>query len=320
MSGTYMGNSQHLAPGAVGGTGSAPTALQDSRPLFRVAIFGLNYKFQRLLEIVVRHARHNQYRFVLAGSRGPGDYDIALVDMTTKGGPEVAATLNRLIGGQAIVRVGRRADPTRPIDDLVYQNFTMNLLVALNRVAESGIRRAVSGVGQVAQVVRREIARAGDNLLSPLSGTPVRLAPLPVQRATNLRALIVDDSATVRRQMCLALQQMGMDADAVGLAQEALDQLSVRSYDIIFADVMMPGMDGYKLTKLIKKDRNLRAIPVVILTSRSSPFDLARGAFAGCNSYLVKPVSLKSLKRTILKNLSRTLPMDSPLPAGLRPA
>jgi CheY-like chemotaxis protein len=315
-----MGNSQHLASQSVQAQGSLPVAHADSRPLFRVAIFGLNYKFQRLLEIVVRHARHNQYKFVLAGSRGPGDYDIALVDMTTKGGPEVAATLHRLIGGQAIVRVGRRADPTRPIDDLVYQNFTMNLLGALNRVAESGIRRAVSSAGQVANVVRREISRAGDSLLAAQRAPAVRMAPLPVQRSTNLRALIVDDSASVRRQMCLALQQMGLDADAVGLAQEAMDQLSVRSYDIIFADVMMPGVDGYKLTKMIKKDRALRDIPVVILTSRSSPFDLARGAFAGCNSYLVKPVSLKSLKRTILKNLSRSLPMDSPLPAGLRPA
>jgi CheY-like chemotaxis protein len=320
MSRTYMGNSQHLAPQSVAAQGSLPAAHTDSRPLFRVAIFGLNYKFQRLLEIVVRHARHNQYKFVLAGSRGPGDYDIALVDMTTKGGPEVASTLNRLIGEQAIVRVGRRSDTTRPIDDLVYQNFTMNLLGALNRVAESGIRRAVSGAGQVANVVRREISRAGDSLLAAQRPTVVRLAPLPVQRSANLRALIVDDSASVRRQMCLALQQMGLDADAVGLAQEAMDQLSVRSYDIIFADVMMPGVDGYKLTKMIKKDRALRNIPVVILTSRSSPFDLARGAFAGCNSYLVKPVSLKSLKRTILKNLSRSLPMDSALPAGLRPA
>ena len=47
-------------------------------------------------EIVLKHARHNQYRFVLTPSRGPGEYDIAMVDMTAKGGCEVATTLPRL--------------------------------------------------------------------------------------------------------------------------------------------------------------------------------------------------------------------------------
>ena len=48
-------------------------------------------KFQRILEIVLKHARHNQYRFVLTASRGPGEYDIAMVDMTAKGGFEVGS-------------------------------------------------------------------------------------------------------------------------------------------------------------------------------------------------------------------------------------
>jgi twitching motility two-component system response regulator PilG len=65
----------------------------------------------------------------------------------------------------------------------------------------------------------------------------------------------------------------------------------------------MPEMDGYKLTREIKRNRLLRAMPVIILTSRSSPFDLARGALAGCNSYLVKPVSLYSLRETVARHL-----------------
>jgi twitching motility two-component system response regulator PilG len=67
----------------------------------------------------------------------------------------------------------------------------------------------------------------------------------------------------------------------------------------------MPDMDGYRMTRLIKKNRSLRGMPVVILTSRSSPFDLARGALAGCNSYLVKPVTLQSLRDTVMKHLRR---------------
>jgi len=77
-------------------------------------------------------------------------------------------------------------------------------------------------------------------------------------------------------------------------------------------------MAGYRMTRLIKKNRSLRGMPVVILTSRSSPFDLARGALAGCNSYLVKPVTLQSLRETLNRHLSRAVRRDgggSPVPA-----
>jgi twitching motility two-component system response regulator PilG len=77
-------------------------------------------------------------------------------------------------------------------------------------------------------------------------------------------------------------------------------------------------MDGYQLVREIKRTRETRKMPVVILTSRSSPFDLARGAIAGCNSYLVKPVSLQSLRETLVRHL-RPGGADAP-PRGLSTA
>lgn len=119
------------------------------------------------------------------------------------------------------------------------------------------------------------------------------------------RALIVDDSPTVRRQLSLALHQIGLDSEAVASAREALEVLAMRRYELVLADVVMPDMDGYRLTRTIKRNRALRGIPVVILTSRSSPFDLARGALAGCNSYLVKPVSMQALRDTVQRQLRK---------------
>ncbi len=116
------------------------------RPEIRVAAFGLGGKFQRILEIVFRHARHNPYRFVLAASRGPGDYDLALVDMTAKGGPEVAQTLRRLPEGRPIVTVGRREDPTRARDDLVLQRFALNVLAVLNGTVERHLVRPAAAM------------------------------------------------------------------------------------------------------------------------------------------------------------------------------
>ena len=119
------------------------------------------------------------------------------------------------------------------------------------------------------------------------------------------RVLVVDDSPTVRRQLGAALGQMGLDFESAESAQQALERLAIRRFELVLADVVMPDMDGYRLTRAIRKNRALRGLPVVLLTSRSSPFDLARGALAGCSSYLVKPVTLQSLRDTVLKHLRR---------------
>lgn len=263
-------------------TESSSTA--DNRPEFRIAVFGLATRFQKLLEIVLRHARHNRYRYSLATSRGPGNFDIALVDMTVTGGPNLAKTLTRVVDSSAVIRVGRRCDPSRPQDDLLVQSFIAQVLFALNRVIDKQID---SGRSKAAAPTQPGLVVSDFGVLR------------------RPRVLVVDDSPTVRRQLGTALHQMGIDCEAVSSAQDALERLGMRRYELVMADVVMPDMDGYRMTRLIKKNRSLRGMPVVILTSRSSPFDLARGALAGCNSYLVKPVTLQSLRDTVMKHLRR---------------
>lgn len=255
----------------------------DPRPIFRVAVFGLAHKFQRLTEIVLRHARHNRYRFVIAGARRAGDageYDIAMVDMTAKGGADIERTLREQRGALPVVRVGRRNDSRRGSDDLLQHGFTLQLLETLNRVVERALLRAGAAP-------RTDEGRP----------TAVRVAQAPHRP----RALIVDDSPAVRGQLTAVRNRMGVDADSAASAQDALAALARQRYEIAFVDVMMPGVDGFGLTRRIKRDRALRAMPVVILTSRSSPLDLLRGALAGCNCYLVKPVSLQALRQTVAR-------------------
>ncbi len=263
------------------------TALNDPRPGFRVAVFGLEERFQRLLEIVLRHARHNSYRYTIATTRGPGEFDIALVDMTARGGQEVASTLYRILEQHAVVKVGRRDDPARQQDDLLFSQFTSTVLRTLNRMVEAFF---VDTRGFSAQGTKPDGAQFLEQFGS-----------------RRPRALVVDDSPTVRRQLTVALHQMGVDCDALASGREALVALSERGYEVALIDVMMPGIDGFALTREIRRDRLLRDVPVVILTSRSSTFDLARGALAGCSSYLVKPVSLRSLRATVARQIRRVV-------------
>lgn len=260
-------------------------AMADQRPQYRVAVFGLASRLQHLLEVVLRHAQHNRYRYSLSTTRGPGDFDVALVDMTVAGGVDTARTLGQIFDERAVLRVGRRCDASRPRDDLLQSGFVGQVLYALNRVVDARRSRERAEREAAAIDAGRVVAEDG-----------VRRRP---------RALIVDDSPTVRRQLSLALNRIGLDGEAVASASEALDVLSMRSYELMLADVVMPGLDGYQLTRKVRRDRGLRAMPVILLTSRSSPFDLARGALAGCNSYLVKPVSMQTLHETVQRQLRR---------------
>jgi CheY-like chemotaxis protein len=125
-----------------------------------------------------------------------------------------------------------------------------------------------------------------------------------------LRVLVVDDSPTVRQQLGGALEKMGFIVELAATGADALKRLEVNHFDLALVDVIMPEMDGYKLTREIKKDKKRKGMPVIILTSKSSPFDLARGALAGCDSFLTKPVPLKALQDAIIKHLRKSLAID----------
>lgn len=115
------------------------------------------------------------------------------------------------------------------------------------------------------------------------------------------RALVVDDSLTVRRQLEQELGASNVQVDSAETGERGLDLMGKNDYDIIFLDVMLPGADGYQVCKHIKKNPLLKQIPVVMLTSKSSPFDRVRGSLAGCDTYLTKPVDYQEFRQVLEK-------------------
>lgn len=111
------------------------------------------------------------------------------------------------------------------------------------------------------------------------------------KRSGLQRALVVDDSLAVRKQVEIEFGLLDTDVDCVDSAETAIEAASKTAYDIIFMDVVMPGMDGYAACKRIKRSLLNKSTPVVLLTSRSSSFDKIKGTLAGCDSYLVKPIN-----------------------------
>lgn len=116
-------------------------------------------------------------------------------------------------------------------------------------------------------------------------------------------ALVVDDSSPVRKQIELELKLFGIKVDAAATGEQAIDFINKNNYDLIFLDVVLPGIDGYQICKVLKRGKAKKKTPVIMLTSKSSPFDRVKGALAGCDSYLTKPVKQETFQKVVKKYL-----------------
>ena len=144
------------------------------------------------------------------------------------------------------------------------------------------------------------------------AGEPINRTPAPsqgldasgIKRALGDTVLVVDDNATVRMFMQAKLAPFKFEIDFAENGEEAVGLTGSREYACVFLDVVMPGIDGYQVCKLIKANKQaIKKTAVVMLTSRSSPFDKLRGSLAGCDEYLTKPLDEDRLLEVIAKFL-----------------
>ncbi len=122
-----------------------------------------------------------------------------------------------------------------------------------------------------------------------------------VQEATyHHRALVVDDSAAIRKQLELELREAGIAADFAEDGEQALQKVSSgHHYDLIFLDIIMPGIDGYETCRQMRKISLLKKTPIIMLSAKTSPLDEVQGVIAGASTYLTKPVKSEQLQKTL---------------------
>ncbi len=107
--------------------------------------------------------------------------------------------------------------------------------------------------------------------------------------------MVIDDSKTIRRTAESLLQKHGADVITAVDGFEALSKVANSNPDIIFIDVMMPRLDGYQTCALIKNNKRFRATPIIMLSSKDSVFDKAKGRVVGSEDYLTKPFTRDDL-------------------------
>lgn len=103
--------------------------------------------------------------------------------------------------------------------------------------------------------------------------------------------LIVDDSPTEVHVMQKALERHGYRTAIAGDGAEGVRLAKQIHPDLIFMDIVMPGVNGYQATRALANDPNTRAIPIVMVTSKGQEADRAWGLRQGAVDYMVKPVS-----------------------------
>jgi twitching motility two-component system response regulator PilH len=109
------------------------------------------------------------------------------------------------------------------------------------------------------------------------------------------KILVVDDSRTELHRMSDMLGRHGYAVRTASGGEEALQRLAEDRPDLVLMDVVMPGQNGFQLTRTITRDPRYAGLPVIMCTSKNQETDRVWGLRQGARDYLVKPVQVDAL-------------------------
>ena len=118
---------------------------------------------------------------------------------------------------------------------------------------------------------------------------------------SNIKVMIIDDSKTIRMTAETLLKKTGCNVVTAEDGFDALSKIVKENPDIIFIDVMMPRLDGYETCAMIRSNEKYKDTAIVMLSSKSSFCDKAKGDVVGANAYLTKPFARDELVDAIEK-------------------
>lgn len=132
------------------------------------------------------------------------------------------------------------------------------------------------------------------------------------------KILVVEDELALRETLAYNLERQGYQVKAVGDGQAALDAARNMQPDLVVLDVMLPGLDGFEITRILRKETN---IPILMLTARDEEIDRVLGLEMGADDYMTKPFSMREFLARVKAVLRRVRlvrqEVDAKSPAAL---
>ena len=115
------------------------------------------------------------------------------------------------------------------------------------------------------------------------------------------KILVVEDEQDIRDLLVFNLQKNGFNVQAVDNGEKALSLIRTDNFDLILLDLMIPGISGFDLTRILKNDDETSEVPIIMLTAKGEESDIVKGLEIGAQDYITKPFSLKVLMARISK-------------------
>jgi len=113
------------------------------------------------------------------------------------------------------------------------------------------------------------------------------------------RILVVEDNMDTYELVRFILEKNGYETFLAVNGRDGVNAARMQCPDLIIMDLLMPEMDGWIATNLIKKDERLSKIPLIVVTANALPSARQRALDAGCNDYVTKPMDLLDLVETV---------------------
>lgn len=162
------------------------------------------------------------------------------------------------------------------------------------------LARLMEGDVEVSSALGKGSTFTATLLLEPCQEQPATaLSDESAERRFDMKALVVEDNPVNQLVTTGFLENLGLTVVAVSDGETALERAGAQSFDVIFMDVRLPGIDGLETTRRIRAGETGRRVPIVALTANAFAEDREACLEAGMNLHLRKPMRLENLKAAI---------------------
>jgi two-component system, cell cycle response regulator len=268
------------------------TGAADGVPALRIAVKGLKSMERDLLRELVKVSQRRTPRLEIVEERRVREADVVVVDTRDAAAMAWAQERPWLARRPVIWIDGTQAAPGHTL-----------------------LRRPVQW--PILPMVLARALEAGPDTAAAASPASSSARSSLLAGAFTPQVLVVDDCAATRAQLRGLLEPAGYEVAEADAVSAALEHIARHHVDCVLMDVVMPDVDGYEGCHRIKAGPHATgAIPVVIVTSRGSPFDHLHGKMAGCDAYLTKPVDPRQLAEVLGQLAGRPRPDPRATPRG----